>query len=212
MEIERIVVGPLETNCYLVHDGDACWIIDPGSDADRILQRLEALGWTPVAILVTHGHFDHVGAVQPLQRHYDIPFWAHRDEAEVLAYQTPERVLENWGVRIAPIPAPDRWLEDGEVLSLGTTSWRVWHTPGHSPGSICLVGPGVVFTGDLLFHLSVGRTDIRGGDVGRLQASLRRLLSLPPETRVLPGHGPETTLGFEIQHNPFLWGLDASGV
>lgn len=200
----RIPVGELETNAYLLHGSDSgdCLLVDPGAGAERIRDSLEQQGLTPVLILVTHCHIDHTGAVSELARRYAIPVAAHEQAAPLLQNPFNAEMAAAFGLDLPP--AADRLLRDGEVLTIAGVSWKVWHTPGHSPGSICLLSGDLLVSGDTLFAGSVGRTDLPGGDFAQLQASLDRLKTLPPHTRILPGHGEESILERELRHNPFL--------
>ncbi|ABP50263.1 MULTISPECIES: MBL fold metallo-hydrolase [Pyrobaculum] len=193
MNVERIVVGPLATNAYLACSGDECVVIDPGDEAAAILKRLGRKGL--VAIIATHLHFDHVGAVLELAEATGAPFYAH--PADWAIYKELNEVAEEWGFSVPEIPPPK---------NPGLRVWEldVLHTPGHTPGSISLVGDGVVFTGDTLFHMSVGRTDLPGGDWDALVESVCRLYGLPRGYLVYPGHGPATTIGNEAEGNPFV--------
>ncbi|MEM0464280.1 MBL fold metallo-hydrolase [Pyrobaculum sp.] len=193
MHVERVVVGPLATNAYLVCQDDECAVIDPGDEAAAILKRLGRRAL--VAIVATHLHFDHVGAVLELAEATGAPFYAH--PADWAVYRELNKVAEEWGFPVPEIPPPRN------------PGLRVWEldvllTPGHTPGSISLVGDGVVFTGDTLFHMSVGRTDLPGGDWDALVDSICRLYRLPRVYLVYPGHGPTTTIGNEADGNPFV--------
>jgi len=197
MLIETVVVGALETNCYLV----ACpgtrqaLIIDPADEAEEILSRIRRARLIPVAVVNTHGHGDHIGANDA----FDLPVAIHRLDAGCLS--SPEKNL-SWmsGIPLSCRPAR-RLLEDGDTVEAGSVCLTVIHTPGHTPGSICLAGDGVLFSGDTLFADGVGRTDLPGGDESALRRSLvEKVLVLPGATRVLPGHGPETTIEAERQN------------
>lgn len=200
MRITRLIVGLISTNCYVLRSGDEVMVIDPGGDAGRILGELgaEKLKY----IVNTHGHPDHVGANRAV---------AAATGAPVLMHSADLAALESAGFLDGlydGAPEPDRLLDDGDELELGALSFKVLHTPGHTPGGICLHSPGVVFTGDTLFAGSVGRTDLAHGDYKKLMESVRtKLLTLAPETRVLPGHGPESTIALERATNPYLAGL-----
>ncbi len=199
MDIKTLAVGPLETNCYVVSDkttGEAM-VIDPGDEPDRIIELSEGLDVK--YIVLTHAHFDHAGAVPELKEATGARIALHPADKE--AYSTVTEQAAFWGFQSDPMPEPDIMLAEGDELSLGGITLRVLHTPGHSPGCICLLGGGVLFSGDTLFKGSVGRTDFPGGSIGELKASFRRLLELPPETAVLPGHGPATTIAGERSYN-----------
>ncbi len=199
MDIKTLAVGPLETNCYVVSDeatGEAM-VIDPGDEPDRIIEL--SGGLDVKYIVLTHAHFDHAGAVPELKEATGASIALH--PADKAAYSTVTEQAAFWGFQSDPMPEPDIMLAEGDELSLGGTTLRVLHTPGHSPGCICLVGGGVLFSGDTLFKGSVGRTDLPGSSIGELKASFRRLLELPPETAVLPGHGPATTIAGERSYN-----------
>ena len=206
MILEGFPVGAVAANCYIFGD-DATrdvFVIDPGDEAERILAELRRLDARPLAIVNTHGHFDHVQAVEEVRRAAHIPFWIHEGERLVLE-SGPSRAKALFGIDLPPSPEPDRWIADGEVLSVGSLRLTVRHTPGHSPGGVCLVGDGLVFTGDTLFAGSVGRTDLPGANQDALFASIARvLLPLPDDTVCYPGHGPETTIGEEKRTNPFV--------
>ena len=206
MIIAGFPVGSVGANCYIFGD-DATrevFVIDPGDEAERILAELRRLDARPVAIVNTHGHFDHVMAVDEVRRATHVPFWIHEGERPVLE-SGPSRAKVLFGIDLPPSPVPDRWIAEGDVLSVGGLRLTVRHTPGHSPGGVCLVGDGLVFTGDTLFAGSVGRTDLPGANQDALFASIARvLLPLPDETVCYPGHGPETTIGEEKRGNPFL--------
>jgi len=213
IEIERLAVGPLQANCYIA----ACpttrlaAVIDPGGDAGQIARRLESMKLKPLCVINTHAHPDHTAANAELKERYDLPIWIHKDEAWLLKQAgIMGKVI---GLFFPPSPPPDRLLEGGEKLHIGDMELKVIHTPGHSPGGICLYYGGggdtlpVLFSGDTLFRDSVGRVDLPGGSAGALLSSIReRIPALPDQTRVLPGHGPETTVGREKMHNPFLVG------
>lgn len=199
MKIKAIAVGPLETNCYIVWDeasGEGV-IIDPGDEPDRILELSGGLDIK--YIVLTHAHFDHAGAVPELKEATGARVALHPGDLE--AYRSVAEQAAFWGFDSGPMPEPDVMLEDGDELKAGALRLRVLHTPGHSPGGICLLGDGVLFSGDTLFQGSVGRTDFSGGSASQLLESFRRLMALPAETVVLPGHGPASTIGAERTGN-----------
>lgn len=209
MIIETLSLGPIGTNGFIVGDqasGRAA-IIDPGGDAPVVLEVLHRLGLQPDAVVVTHAHFDHIGGVRALVEATGAPFLIGEAELPVLQV-APERALLTFGVHVPAPPAPDRLLKEGDVLTLGGAPFRVVHTPGHSPGHICLLGEGVAFVGDVVFQGGIGRTDLPGGDYETLMRSIaRHILTLPDETVLYNGHGPATTVGRERRSNPFLVGL-----
>jgi hydroxyacylglutathione hydrolase len=201
MRITRLIVGLISTNCYVVRAGGEVMVVDPGGDAERILGELD--GAKPRYIVSTHGHPDHLGAVNAVIKATGAPFFIHEADADML--KGGSGALN--GI-FTPAPTADRYLEDGDEFSLGDVAFTVLYTPGHTPGGICLYTPGVVFTGDTLFAGSVGRTDLGDGDYKKLIESIKnKLLTLPLDTKVLPGHGPESTIALERATNPFLGGL-----
>ncbi len=210
MIIEKVTVSPLLENCYIVGDEATKTgvIIDPGDEADRILRRVAALGLKVDKIINTHGHVDHVCAVQAVKEALDAKFYLHPGERVHLP-----RLLESaamFGICGARIPDVDFDLANGDRIPIGNLMLRVVHTPGHTPGHCILIVDQDVFCGDLIFAGSIGRTDFPGGDYPTIVESLETaILSLPEETRLHPGHGPATTVAVEKQFNPFLRGLSA---
>ena len=207
MRVERFVLGPLETNCYLIYDKGEAIIVDPGwhEGVELIINRVKTLGLRVKALIATHGHFDHIaGAVQAMKLlGYRVPFLIHEGDAPLL--ESAGAVAREWlGVSIE-VPEPDRFIDENTTLKVGNEELQVIHTPGHSPGSIVLVGSRYAITGDTIFAGSVGRTDLPGASWAKLKESLRRLANmLPPATVLYPGHGPYTTLDDELAWNPFL--------
>ncbi len=202
MKLTILEVGPLQANCVLLSEeasGQAL-VIAPGDEPERILEALEGLQVR--FIVCTHGHFDHVGAVPELKEATGAPLALH--EAEVQLYQAALDMAAFWGYKLQPLPPPDVLLKEADVLEAGSLRFRVLHTPGHSPGGICLLGHDLLISGDTLFAGSVGRTDFEGGDMEALRRSVARLASLPPHTRVIPGHGPPSTIAEERENNPFM--------
>lgn len=205
MDYKLVVVGPLDTNCYLVYCRETleCAIIDPGAEADRIFPVVAEFELRPVLILNTHGHIDHTGANKDIKEKFNIPLLIHPQDRPLLEKVQQFELSFFLGAKESP-PA-DRFLEDSEVISVGRSSLRVIHTPGHTPGSVSLLGDGVLFSGDTLFCGGVGRTDLPGGSLRDLEESIKtKILTLSPEIIVLPGHGPWTTIGEEKESNPFL--------
>lgn len=205
MPFERLVVGPLGVNCYILGDDATreAFVIDPGGNARDILNALERHQLKVSAIVNTHAHFDHVVALDEIRTATGAPFMIHVEEADTLARAQASAAL--FGLAIPPPKPADRLLRDGDELSAGKISLKVLHTPGHTPGGICLLDGKNLFAGDTLFQGSIGRTDFPGGDYGTLMRSIRdRLLPLPDDTVVYPGHGPSTTLREEKTLNPFL--------
>lgn len=203
MEIDVIAVGPMGANCYLVwKQKEAAVLIDPGADADKISRRLEEKGLMPCAVLLTHGHFDHAGAVAALKEKYPLEVVIGAEDEEMPGNpQQDASALVGGQVALFSI---GRTVVDGERFMLGGIEFEALHTPGHTRGSMVYRSGGALFTGDTLFAGSVGRTDFYGGDFRALSASLRRLAGLEGDYRVFPGHGPETTLEAERRTNPFL--------
>lgn len=205
MIIEQLEVGPIMANCYIVgceETGEAV-VIDPGDDTDRILQRLASKKLTVTYLINTHGHFDHVGGNRQMKAATDAPLLIHEGDAPMLNRLASDASM--FGLSAENSPAPDRTLADGDTIAFGNHTLTVLHTPGHSPGGIALHGNGCVFVGDTLFSGSIGRTDLPGGDYDTLIRSVReKLFTLPDDTRVFCGHGPETTIGREKRHNPFF--------
>ena len=204
-------VGPIQANCILLGDRDAgvLAVIDPGEEAARIMERIEASGLKPTMVLHTHGHLDHAGGTADLMRRLPsgIPVGLHRDELQL--YQGIQMQGQMFGLEVEPPPDPTLWLEHEQRLELGGLSLEVRHTPGHSPGGVCFVIHGapepLVIAGDVLFAGSIGRTDLMGGSFPVLEQSIHsQLYSLPDETRVICGHGPDTTIGRERASNPFV--------
>ena len=207
MILEMLTVGPFQENCYVIGDGESGAIVDPGDEAARIALAVEQTNLEIGRILVTHAHIDHVGAVATLADEYACPVLMHA-EAEPMLRQLPTQAM-TMGLRFGKVPSVDRYVEDEEVLEIGDLRLRSLYTPGHAPGHLAFYvdGEGLVLSGDALFAGSVGRTDLFGGNMEVLLRSINeRLLTLPDETRVYPGHGPQTTIGTERAHNPFLRG------
>ncbi len=199
------------SNCYVLgsektKDG---MIIDPGAEAGRILKTVQEEGLNIKMIVATHMHGDHIGALAKVKEATGADFAVHEAEASRKGVASLNRMMgAMMGGSFRAPPQPERTLHDGDVVEIGDLSFRVIHTPGHSPGGICLYGHGVLFCGDTLFNLSVGRTDFPGGDYDQLMKSIKgKLMALPDDTRVLCGHMSETTIGFERRHNPFVLGV-----
>lgn len=199
------------TNTYLVapEAGGSCLVVDAPPDPDRVAAMLRRHGLTPVALLITHGHVDHMGGAGPLTRAFDVVAYVHPDDDFLTLDPTTQLRLLFGMVPPGDFSPPERRsaLADGQLLQLAGLELEVRHTPGHTPGHCCFYLPteGVLFSGDQLFAGSVGRTDLPGGSFDQLMDSMRRrVLDLPPDTRVLPGHGPATTLAVERRSNPFL--------
>ena len=194
MNILTLPLGSYQTNCYIVwEDGrDACIVIDPGYEPETVLMETSRLGKTIAGILLTHGHFDHVGGVRFLAQRLECPIYIHEKELTL-----PENFTDG------PLVFT-RHYGEGDVVELAGLSLKVLHTPGHTPGSVCLVAEDTIFSGDTLFMDSCGRTDFPGGDNALMRKSLRRLADLDGDYQVLPGHGPATRLSEERKFNPYL--------
>lgn len=211
--VKTVAVGPLVTNCYLIGNPETneVLIFDPGADAKRIKDEVRALGMTPVAILLTHGHFDHIGAVQNLKAEYGIPVIAGEEEKDVLAnidsvlpviFRGSYPDLDVFRIE------PDRFVTDGELLELAGMYVTCLHTPGHTEGGYSFFFPAesLLVSGDTLFMESVGRTDFPTGNNETLIKAITEVLyELPEETVVLPGHGPATNIGYEKKYNLYTW-------
>lgn len=205
LRVRRVVTGgAARVNCYVAaaESGVAC-VIDPGGDPDAVGEVVEELGARVAAILLTHAHYDHVGAAAELRRRLAAPLWLHAGDRRLLRQANFYRGLFH-GAAPVEVPEVDHLLEDGAELPVDGMGLRVLHTPGHSPGSVCFHGAGDLFTGDTLLPGRVGRTDFPGASRDALAASLRALAALPGATRVWPGHGEPTTLEAEMESNAAL--------
>jgi hydroxyacylglutathione hydrolase len=203
VQVETVVVGMLEGNCYLVKcgPGGEGVIIDPGDEGDRIAAAVRAMGLEPEAILLTHGHIDHVNAAGALRR---------RLRSRVICHASDRAMVENvevlslWGLQREPCKV-DQEVQDGDLIPVACSEFRVIHSPGHTRGSVCYMLDSTLFSGDVLFKGSIGRTDLPGGSDREMAETLKtRIAVLDPGVRVYPGHGPETTVAYEKTHNPFL--------
>lgn len=208
--VEQLSLGPIGTNCYVVRaapDALSAVVIDPGDDAAAIERALEHSGATCAAILLTHSHFDHFGALAALAASTGAPVWL--PELELQVFRRPEEFFP--GLSVRAFDGDATVLSGGETLDAAGISFQVRHVPGHSPGHLAYSADGSLFSGDVLFSGSVGRTDLPFGDWETLLESIRSLAAAyPPQTVVHPGHGPATTIGDELARNPFLAELRAS--
>jgi hydroxyacylglutathione hydrolase len=209
MKVQALSVGEFESNCYLYWDESTLRgvVIDPGDDAPRILRAIEHAGFQPEAILVTHGHCDHIGAIASVKAKYDVPVMIGRGEEPMLT----SAVLNLSSAIGIPVTAPpaDRLLDDEELVVFSSFSFRILLTPGHSPAEICFLDEreGRLFCGDVLFYGSIGRSDFPGSSHDVLIRSIEtKILTLPDGIVCYPGHGPQTTVGAERVNNPFLNG------
>lgn len=205
MKIAKFSLGPLGTNCYIIHKENKALIFDPGAEGDRIINYLNENELEPKAILLTHAHFDHIGAVDQLRKTYNIDVYGHELEANWLEDPSLNRSNQFIGNEIKT-EAPDQLLEEGE-LTLGQFSFEVLHTPGHSPGSVAFIFHKDKFmvSGDVLFLQGIGRTDLPGGSFEVLKNSLQeKLYKLPDAYVVLPGHGENTSIGYEKNNNLYV--------
>ena len=205
LKMESMVLGPVQTNCYLVlnrESGDML-IVDPADDAQRIRERIAKMGGRPAAILLTHGHFDHIGAAEELKACYHTPIYAMAEEKEIL--EDAQNNLSGFYGSGYTVKA-DHFLKDGESLRLAGFKIEVLHTPGHTIGGACYYFPEekLVFSGDTLFHGNVGRTDFPTGSMGMLHESLhKKLFALQDDTMVYPGHDASTDIAYEKRYNPY---------
>ena len=218
MLFEVLKVGPLEVNCYLVGSPDTrqALVVDPGAEGDRILTRVAQLGLKVEGIVLTHGHFDHIGAAAAVRKATGAPVMIHPADASMLS--DPKLNFSHYVGEPIALDPPEMSLQEEVPVRVGAVVLGVLHTPGHTPGGVCLhvrppagSGEDFLLTGDTLFAGSVGRTDTTGGSWEQLIDSItRKLVPFAPRTPVQPGHGPATTIGDELAYNPFLAGLRRS--
>ncbi len=205
MKVETVVVGALETNCYLVYDEESrqAAVVDPGAEPKKIISVIEQLDLHPVMIINTHGHVDHIGANKNIKDTYSIPLLIHSDDRNMLTHALQSGFALMLGAKKSP--PPDKFLREGDVLDIGASELKVRHTPGHSPGGIILEGDQFILSGDTLFNQGVGRTDLPGGDWEQLMVSIKtKIFTLGEDLKVYPGHGPPTTVGEEKNENPYI--------
>jgi len=207
MILETVVVGPLGVNCYIIGCAETrdSAVVDPGADAAKILAVVAKLGLTVKYVLNTHGHFDHVGGNREVLAATGAKLLIHEGDLHFLSRAADTAAM--YGAKAENSPRPDGFLDEAQPVSFGRKTLKVLHTPGHTPGGCCFYLEGTVITGDTLFAASVGRTDFPGSSHEALMEGIRsRLMPLPDETAVYPGHGPSTTIGRERRTNPYILG------
>ena len=205
MIVKKLEVGSFAANCYLVGDeaSKEGMVIDPGAEGGRINRAIKTAGLTVKYIVLTHAHMDHIAALADVKQATGARVAIHSEEANSLA-RPPFRMMAPF---TSAAPPADLVLNDGDTLQVGKLRFKVLHTPGHTQGGICLLGDGIIFTGDTLFNFGIGRADFPGSSYDQELDSIRnQLMVLPDDTVVCPGHGPDTTIGFERKGNPFLHG------
>lgn len=198
MILKKVVVGGMRANCYIAGDASTkeVFVIDPGGDYKKIKDMVDKNGFKAISIINTHGHIDHISA----NKYFDVPIWIHKADADFL--ENSQKNLSSLMGFDLRSPAATRLLSGGEILNAGSIAFEVIHTPGHTPGSICLKADGILFTGDTLFSDGVGRTDFPYGSQEQLHRSLKdKVLIYDDGTVVYPGHGPSTTIGREKRSN-----------
>ena len=198
LNLKTVPAGVYEANCYILVDSETkdCAIIDAGGDAGKISAAVESMQGNPKYLLLTHGHFDHVGGVKEICSKYDIPFYISK---------TDEEYMEKDNSVFGTLPKASGYLKEGDVVKLGSREIKVIETPGHTKGGLCFLIDGKVFTGDTLFQGSIGRTDFIGGDMKEIISSIKnKLLPLGDDVEVYPGHGPSSSIKFEKMRNPYL--------
>lgn len=205
MILKTLVVGPLQVNCYILAclKSKEAGIIDPGGEPDRIITTVQSNGFRPVCIINTHVHTDHIIGNARLKKKYEIPLMIHSKDFELIQFQDKSPLAYMLGNE--PSPLPDKKIEDKDVIEIGELKLQVIHTPGHTPGGICLLIDSIIFTGDTLFAGGIGRTDFYGGSYEEIVKSIKeKLFILEDEVTIFPGHGPTSTIGYEKINNPFL--------
>ena len=204
MQIETLILGAIEENCYIVYDENRnAAVIDPGDEAIDILSVVTEESLDVKGILLTHGHFDHTGAVSDIRKETGAQVYLHEQD-EFLIKAGPEQA-KLFGLKPPPVFKADVYVKEGSVIHIGDLSFKVLHTPGHTPGSVSFLIQDALFCGDTLFHGGIGRTDLSGGDYERIMQSIqKKILVLPGHTRVYSGHGPPTIIEKEKTQNPFL--------
>lgn len=206
-EIVRLVLGPMENNTYLLSDSGQAVVVDPSFDSETVLEVVGKRGWELTAIWLTHAHFDHIAGVQTIQQASGkdpLPVGLHTEDLPLWQQGGGARLF---GMNIEPGPAPSIHFEHGQMLTLGSSQIEVRHAPGHTPGHVMFysVDSAAMLVGDVIFYHGIGRTDLPGGSHDVLMRSIRdQVLTLPAQTRLLSGHGPETTVEEELAENPFL--------
>lgn len=199
MNIKTIPVGIYNANCYLLIDQDKCAIIDPGGDPEDIIKIIEDNNLIPQFILLTHGHIDHVGGVETIKDKYNIPFYISKKDEDLI--KEAKYIFGNFG----KYKNADKYLVEEDIFELGNLKIKAIETPGHSPGGMSFLVNNVIFTGDTLFRESIGRSDFIGGNHNVLIDSIQsKIIVLDPDIYVLPGHGPQSTIGYEKDNNPFF--------